>query len=380
MIPTVLDIFYYMMRLLTLLLICSFPLSSCAPTRPPIPVGSIPTYREVSTTDEQYGHTVLNELSKQYPIDYNDSRLNNVTEIVDTLALAGGAKNDPWHVFILSGADVKNAAATRGNHIFIWTGMLDLTKNNDELAAILSHEMAHLLAGHTDPDPNEQVKKILIGAGAMAAGIAVAAATNSYSMSGTFSRITSSITEGVGEEALINPYSRERELEADHIGLMLMARAGYDPNNAILFWERMMNDPVMRSDTAFFSSHPTTKERIDNLKKTLPIATQAFGKQRQNKNQNITSSSLTRPPSISLKPSKDLSSSTGEKEDIWIITSHKAKLYRAPSPSSPAIGDISKGGKVVVIDSFGDWLVVSDPDIGYLKATDARQERSETAP
>ena len=150
------------MRYIILILLLIVFVCSCAPSKPPVPMGTIPIYKAVSTADEQYGHTVVNQLSQQYPIDYNDPRIISVTKIVENLANAAGAKNEPWHVFILSGANIKNAAATRGNHIFIWSGMLNTTTTDDEIAAVLAHEMAHLLAGHTDPDPNEQVKKILL--------------------------------------------------------------------------------------------------------------------------------------------------------------------------------------------------------------------------
>ncbi|MCB0360485.1 MAG: M48 family metallopeptidase, partial [Bdellovibrionales bacterium] len=218
-------------------------------------------------TEEQYGHQVLQELSQQWPLDYNDPRLDTVVRIVDRLTAAANANADPWHVYLFRAPDIKNAAATRGNHVFVWSGMLDYVQSDEELATVLAHEIAHVLAGHTDPDPNEAIRKMLIGLGAAAAGIAV-----SQSAGSQWGQITSSLTQEVGSGFLVNPYSREREAEADHIGLFLMADAHYDPRAAVEFWKRAQNDPAFSSSLEFFSTHPLAEDRAAQLQSFLPAA------------------------------------------------------------------------------------------------------------
>jgi len=169
-------------RIITLLFSFSLLfLSACSTRKAPVQVGHIPKSKPITIAEEQYGHTVLQKMSEKWPLDYNDPRLDKVTEIVDRLTVAANADKEPWHVYLFKAPKVKNAAATRGNHVFIWSGMLDWIQSDDELATILGHELAHVLARHTDPDPNEAAKKMLIRVGAIAASIAVALTPDSWS-------------------------------------------------------------------------------------------------------------------------------------------------------------------------------------------------------
>lgn len=240
----------------------------CAPARKPIPVGEIPIAKAPSIEDEQIGHQTFGELTEQYMLDYDHPRFNELQEVVEKLTTSVNANAHPWHVYLLKDSKTKNAGATRGNHIFVWSGMLDYTKDKDELAAIVGHEISHVLAGHTDPDPNESLRKLIISVGAMAAGIA-AAQTSGYGDAG---RITSQITNTVGEGFFLNPYSQAKENEADQVGIFLMAKAGYNPEAAVRFWERAAKDPSFSSGPSFFSTHPDSAERMMRLKQLLPQA------------------------------------------------------------------------------------------------------------
>ena len=168
--------------------------SGCSSAHIPVPPGEIPQGRPVTAEEEAYGHEVLTELQQQYELDYNDPRLDQIQKIVDRLTHAAGVDKDPWHVFLFKSPETKNAAATRGNHVFVWSGLLNSVSSDDELSVIIAHELSHVLAGHTDPDPNEEVKKILISVGAIAAGVAVSAATNNPYFSADLVNLTSAAT------------------------------------------------------------------------------------------------------------------------------------------------------------------------------------------
>lgn len=257
-----------------ILLVLSCLTSGCS-THIPIPPGEIPPAKPVLPSEEQYGHEILSKLSEEYPLDMSHPRAVEVFDVVERLSKAANANGDPWHVYIFRDPNFKNAAATQGNHVFIWTGLLDSTKSEGELAAILGHEMSHVLARHTDPDPNEQVKKMLIGAGALAAGIAVAAVSQG-SIGSNLGDLTSNVTQSVGEGLFLNPYSQERELEADQVGLFLMADAGFDPQAAIEFWKRAETDPAFDTSLSFLSTHPPAADRLAQLEKYLPDAKRRF--------------------------------------------------------------------------------------------------------
>lgn len=356
-------------------------LIACAPLHTPVPPGAIPAAKKLSVDDEQYGHQVLQALSERYQLDYNNPRTQDVQDIVDKLTHAAHADQDPWHVYILKDDSVKNAAATRGNHVFVWTGMLQSASSDAELATVLSHEISHILAGHTDPDPNEEVKQLLINIGAIAAGVAVSAATRNPQWSGDLGRLTSSATQELGNGFLLYPYSRERELQADQIGLFIMADAKFDPQAALDFWTKLPSDPDYREGPSFLSTHPAAADRLQALKALLPQAEARYrgtvsppapwtmGQTGAPPSPGVT------PPSggaFGQTPSGQISSGPNDSFALnspptpaggaeWIVKSDKAIVYRRPSRTSQRLGEFRRGAKVQVLKQDGEWLEIQEP-------------------
>ncbi len=371
------------------LLILCFSLYSCATTRKPIPPGEIPPAKTTSAADEQYGNKVLNALTDQFKLDYNNPRAVEVQDIVDRLAKAAHADKDPWHVYIFKEDKVKNAAATRGNHVFIWTGLLNFTKSEAELSAIIGHEMSHVLAGHTDPDPSEEIRKLLIGIGSMAAGLAVSIAVKSPQVGDTLGRITANATNQIGQGILVNPYSKDLEYEADQIGLFLMSDAGFNPQSAIDFWQRAEHDPDFSSTVAFLATHPPATERLKKLENMLPQA-----QIRYQAAKNGTPISSSQGKGQLLPESEDTFAIAGKsqpriKEAVdflnepqqnatstndWKVKSEKTFLYERPSVDSKKIGELSKGAIVKVIRNRNGWLEIVEPDSGFLITSELAAE------
>lgn len=351
-------------RHLVLVLSLFSSLSACAPKRAPIPQGVIPDPRPPSVQDEQYGHQVLGELTQQFPLEYNDPRLDKVVAIVDRLSVAAKADKDPWHVYLLKDDSVKNAAATRGNHVFIWTGMLDAVTNDDELAGILGHEVAHVLARHTDPDPNEEAKKLLISVGALAASIAVAQATSNPMAAQNLGNLAGSLTQSIGEGVLVNPYGRELEHEADRLGMLVMAEAGYDPKAVIVFWERAQQDPSFSSSLQFFSTHPVAEDRLKELNAALPDALQRYEK-----------SPLRTSPSTSKSnsPSEVVLSLDSSDPQNWIVKNDGAKLYSEPNLSGKPKGEFKADAVLTAKKYKPGWYRVTSPDRGFIQSSDISQ-------
>ncbi|MBL7661139.1 M48 family metalloprotease [bacterium] len=349
-------------------LIFLISLNACTTARRPVVPGEIPTPRPVSVQDEQYGHQVLEQLSKEYDLDYNDPRLSKIERVVDKLTKAANVDKAPWHVYLFKAPEVKNAAATRGNHIFVWSGLLDFTQTEEELATVLSHEIAHLLAGHTDPDPNEQVKKILIAVGAVAASTAVSTVSNgAYSSLGD---IASSLTQGIGSGIFLNPYSRQLELEADHVGLFMMADAKYDPARAVAFWARVQDHPDFQTGPQFFSTHPPAQERLTALQNYLPEAELRFqGKAtKQNfasaNNMSVTSSQWQSSPNNQRDRMLNLNQSHAR------VISNRAIVYASPSSQSRKLGEIRLGGFVNILSEKNGWTQITAPTNGFVRSAD----------
>ncbi len=384
--------------------------AACGPSRAPTPPGEVPPPRPISVEDEQYGHKVFQEMTEEYEQDYNHPRSIEVQNIVERLTKAAGAGNDPWHVYIFKDASVKNAAATRGNHIFIWSGLLDSTKNEDELAVILSHEISHVLVGHTDPDPNEEVKKLLINLGAMAAGIAVSYSVGGSYYGGDLGNLTSAVTEQIANSLLLYPYSQDNEHEADQVGLFLMARAKYNPQAAIDFWSRAQQDPELSGNLGFLSTHPPAGDRVEHLKALLPQAIAQYNgnylpyappqAQQQTAQQTgqqtgaqppvqVAQAGQIPPPFDPQLDSFDISVgkapttmvpkiSVGkipEPTTDWLVTSNKAVVYTGPTTTSRALGELRRGARVQVAETRGAWLRIIQPDEGFVRKSALRPDQ-----
>jgi predicted Zn-dependent protease len=167
-----------------------------------------------------------------------------------------------WEFNLIEDDKTANAWVMPGGKAAVYTGILPYTQNETGLAVVLGHEVAHAIAGHG----NERMSQGLL---AQMGGVAlsVALSQNSAATRNLFMQ-----AYGAGASVgLLLPYSRLHESEADRIGLTLMARAGYDPSEAIPFWQRM-NQKAEQRPPEFLSTHPAPESRIANIKKYIPEA------------------------------------------------------------------------------------------------------------
>jgi predicted Zn-dependent protease len=256
---------------LVLLIFCS--LSGCAANRPQVPIGTVPLAKESTSEDERYGQEVLRQLSEQYPISRNEDFIRRTRRIVEQLTDSRpDLSNAYWHVYVLEG-DIMNAAATRGNFIFVWSKMLLEVEDDAQLAAVFAHEIGHILANHPMPNPAEQANQIITGV----ASAATREVLRTSPSVGPYAGLASAALEQVLGALIINPESQRKELEADHIGLFLMADAKFKPDAALKFWEKASNNPAFNGRTPeIFSSHPSSNRRVEAIRALLPQAHRRF--------------------------------------------------------------------------------------------------------
>jgi len=162
-----------------------------------------------------------------------------------------------------------NAWCMPGGKVVVYTGILPITQNETGLAVVMGHEIAHAIAEHG----NERMSQgLMVQFGGMALEEALAKKSQE-------TRNLFMTAFGLGAQVgVLLPYSRLHESEADHLGLIFMAMAGYDPNFAVPFWQRMATLSGGQAPPEFLSTHPSDETRINQIKKLLPEALQYYQK------------------------------------------------------------------------------------------------------
>jgi metalloendopeptidase OMA1, mitochondrial len=232
-----------------------------------VPVTGRHQFNMVSQSQEmQLGLSSFDQLKKETPIS-NDPEANALVQKVGQRIAAIAGKDMPnaqWE-FVVFQSDEANAFCLPGGKVGVYTGILPITKDEAGLATVLGHEIAHAVARHGG-ERMSQAQALDVGGQVVGAALA-----NSDARLRAASLLAYGVTSKVGVEL---PFSRAQESEADHIGLIYMARAGYDPESAVAFWQRFADFNKQRGGGgfAFLRTHPTDETRIAQLKSWLPDA------------------------------------------------------------------------------------------------------------
>lgn len=171
-----------------------------------------------------------------------------------------------WEFNLVESPEV-NAWCMPGGKVVVYTGLLPVAKDDAGLAVVVGHEIAHAVAKHG----NERMSQGLI---TQMGGMALSKAMEEKPKETRELWLTAF---GVGAQlGVMLPYSRLHENEADHLGLVFMAMAGYDPHKAVDFWERMARQKGGEAPPEFLSTHPSDETRIRNMKELIPEAMQYY--------------------------------------------------------------------------------------------------------
>ena len=204
------------------------------------------------------------EIKAKTPISHDPELQQRVEQVGRRIVAASGSPIPPsrWDFVVFDTPEI-NAFALPGGHVGVYRGILSVAQDDAQLATVLGHEVGHVIARHPAKRAGvTNIENIGIGVAAAALGLGQLGAMGA---------------QLAGQTLILLPFSRDQESEADRLGLTFMAQAGYDPAEAITFWQRMTAATSHGGKPpAFLSTHPPDEQRIAQLQALLPAAERIY--------------------------------------------------------------------------------------------------------
>ena len=229
-----------------------------------------------SEQEEALGVQSYREVIAQSEVVTSGAEYEQVYRVAQRLARATGEAGAgfDWQVSVIR-SDQANAFCLPGGKIAVYTGILRYTQTDAGLAAVMGHEMAHAIARHGSQRllQNNLTQTLMMGA-----------SLSFTEMDWNQRRMVLAALGAGAQFGVLLPFSRKHETEADELGLLYMARAGYDPREAIGFWERMA-EASGQQPPEFASTHPAHGTRIEQLRQLLPKAQAEYEGRRRSKDE-----------------------------------------------------------------------------------------------
>jgi predicted Zn-dependent protease len=216
------------------------------------------------TEMSQMGLQAFTKLKQTKPVTTNSRYTSFVNCIAQPITqLVGGGV---WEIVVFEDSSL-NAFALPGNKIGVYTGLVNMVTDQSQLAAVIGHEIGHVLAKHSNERMSQQTA---VSQGMSMVGAVVGAPTTAMGQLGM------SALGMAAEYGVLLPYSRTQESEADVIGLDLMAKSGFDPRQSLVLWQKMSQASGGQEPPEFMSTHPANASRISELSNNMPRAVQEY--------------------------------------------------------------------------------------------------------
>jgi len=217
-------------------------------------------------TELQMGIDAFREVLSQAKVSADPAVNAQVSRVGHRIAEATGRTDYQWEFKVIEDKQV-NAFCLPGGKVAVYTGMLPVARDDAGLAAVLAHEVAHAVARHGGERLSQE---LVVQTGLQATQAALASRDP-----GTVKAVTTLLGAGASVGVLL-PWSRSQESEADHLGLIYMAKAGYHPSAARDLWVRMAQSGGAARPFEFLSTHPAPETRIRQIEAWIPEALQHY--------------------------------------------------------------------------------------------------------
>ena len=193
---------------------------------------------------------------------------DEVLRVGRRIAAASDEPGLQWEFNLIDDPKTVNAFCLPGGKVAVYSGILPVARNEAGLACVMAHEIGHAIARHGSERMTEQLM-VQVGQAGLAAAL--------QSKSPETQQLVLSAYGAGGTVGVLLPFSRKQESEADHIGLIYMARAGYDPHEAPEFWRRMVQSSAgQQRPPELLSTHPAPEDRVQQLEQLIPEAMKEY--------------------------------------------------------------------------------------------------------
>lgn len=215
------------------------------------------------------GLTEFEKLKQSTPISRDPALNGLVARVGGRIAAVAPLKGAQWEFVVFDDPRTANAFCLPGGKVGIYTGIMAHTRDEAGLATVIGHEVAHAVAHHGAERVSEGLL-VQLGGQALEAAMKTHSGLTQAIVLGAY---------GIGSRiGVVLPHSRAHELEADHLGLLYMARAGYDPRAAVAFWQRFGAADGGPGGVEWLSTHPRHPTRVQELERFLPQALAEYRK------------------------------------------------------------------------------------------------------
>lgn len=306
----------------------------------------------------QLGRSAFRQHMRDVPRTRDRRAIDRVYRISARVTAAAERPDIPWQVEVFED-DSPNAFALPSGQIGVHTGIIDVADNDAQLATVIAHEVAHVLARHGAERVSQD----------MAAQIGTTVASVALTGNDPGQLRSTMALLGMGTQVgFLLPYARAHESEADRIGMILMAKAGYDPREAVGFWRNMAAQSQGGAPPEFLSTHPADATRIADIQRLMP---EALGYYRPDGNR----------ATVQTAAADAVAPASGK----WFRVGRPARalretlMHRQPNAGAEPVAVIGEGARVQVIgrNERTDWLEVrSDNGLrGFALGRDLREVR-----
>jgi predicted Zn-dependent protease len=244
-------------------------LNACTVKHRVIQPGEIPKINALNPGETEFGKSLFEDLCEDNQLDSQNERHWQLVKVFDHLIQTAQADHLPWQIHLFKDPEIADVRAVHGNYIFVWSGFLDITENEDEIAGVLACEIGHVLARHTYPVQFTLWSDVFFDVAELATSIAVMQLSHGIVSINGRGWMKWAYVEVSDLDPLDREYSEDEERDAIMIAMQILERSQYDPEAILRFWQRVEQDEALQIKVKRLNRDIESQKRIQIVEELL---------------------------------------------------------------------------------------------------------------